>query len=205
MINFYFNEDDTIKYKQQEIFEFNSLDEINNTTIFLSHFETDRIGEIYVSNNSQQGQEGIILERDIDYSITGNYEIQIIKNFSGILSDFPAFIVVVSNEGQYLFNEDGFVIIESSSVIEKTVKIEQIDKNYENIIISQKDMQNTYGQNMNIELQYGEDDYQPSITIPELNATETDIFTVKITSLGIDNAQIYRDIQIQWSQIEKQV
>lgn len=205
MINFYFGEDDAIKYKQQEIFEFNSLDEINNTTIFLSHFETDGIGEIYASNNSQPGQEGIILEENIDYSITGDYEIQIIKNFSGILSEFPAFIVVVSNDGQYLFNENGLVIIESSSIVEKVVKIEQIDKNYENIIISQKDMQSAYGQNMDIKLQYGEDDYQSSITIPELNATETDFFTVKIISHGIDNAQIYRDIQIQWSQIEKQV
>lgn len=205
MLNFYFNEDDTIKYKQQEIFEFNSLEEINNTTIFLSHFDTTQIGEIYVSNNSQVGAEGIILTVDVDYSITGDYEIQVIKNFSGVLSNFPAYIVVVSNDGQYLFNEDGLVIIEDTTVVEKTVKVEQVDKDYENIIISQKDMQSTYGQNIDVEVQYGEGDYQSSITIPELTATTTDIFGVKITSYGIDNAQIFRDIQIQWSQIEKQV
>lgn len=205
MLNFYYNDDDSIKYKQQEIFEFNSIEDLNNTTIFLKHLETDSIEEIYATNNSQSGQEGIILEQDVDYSIISETEIQIIKNFSGVLTDVPVYIVVTSDEGQYLFNEDGVVIIETDTIVEKTVKVEQVDKNYENIIISQKDMQIQYGQNMDIELQYGEDDYQTSITIPALDATEEDIFTVKITSHGIDNAQIFRDIQIQWSQIEKSV
>jgi len=31
---------------------------------------------------------------------------------------------VVSSEGQYLFNENGLVIIENTTIIEKTVKIE---------------------------------------------------------------------------------
>jgi len=39
------------------------------------HFDTTQIGEIYVANNSQTGAEGIVLTVNVDYSITGDYEI----------------------------------------------------------------------------------------------------------------------------------